>query len=270
MEEAPPTMSLADFFAPVFENKSGYEQVMDETVGKPVYLIERYEINKGIFQHIQGHPYPQKGIPPQADALFAANQVKKLILESVTLMGWRMLTIRRHKLIKAYNQIAYKILSPYLIKYPYLTNTAQGVYDFTTEFLVHYGINRGKAQRTAHSIAMIVELDSAYRFRLIDLASETNAERLTHAPIKEIRRLMKIHQQRDYASQHTKFKTIGTLITLALMVPKFRKAWKQTLREMDWNKLTYDEADRYWAKHKKDYNYFGLTYAERQEQLHRN
>ncbi len=269
-EEIPTSISLADFFAPVFENKSGYEQVMEETVGKPVYLIERYEVNKGIFQHIQGHPYPQKGIPPQADAIFAANQVKRLIINTLRVLGWRVILLKPKTAIKYFNDVAWKIMSPYMLKYDYMTNTAQGVYDFTSILTDKLIDSKGKADQLGKILAMIIELDSAYRFRLIDIASETTTYELHRKPIREIRRLIKINRERDYESQHSKAKTLGNLLLLALMVPKFRKAWRATLKEMDWDKICYDASDRHWACYKNDYLYFGLTFDERQKLLHSN
>ncbi len=264
-EHLPKKISLADFFAPVFENKSGYEQVMEETVGKPVYLIERYEINKGIFQHIQGHPYPQKGIPPQADAIFAANQVKKLILESCTLFGFWLLFLNKRKAIASFRRLSWKTISPYMVKYDYMTNTSQGVYDFATALMVNLGYAVKGPNLTAKALAMIVELDSAYSFRLKDLCNETDELRLYKKPITELRRLLRINSERDYLSQHAKFKTAGRLLTIALLYPPFRRAFRTTLKEIDFSKLQMDRGDKYWACFKEDYKYLGMTYEQRQE-----
>lgn len=143
--------------------------------------VERIEFNKGIFIHLKGHAYPQKGLPtPQA--ISAINVAKGFL--RVAMKWWYILPfLGQKRFIQGFNLVCWPILQPYVLKYEFMTPTSQAIYDALKDIDIQF----------AKIVAHVVQYDSAYRYRLQDLANETN-----ELNSKEIRRLIKINKARDY------------------------------------------------------------------------
>lgn len=190
--------------------------------------VERVEFNNGIFIYLKDHPFPQKGLPTP-EAILAINQVKKLI--KAGLKYWYLFPLYR----PLFREIAWNVLYPFIIKYEFLTPAAQEVFDILKQIIT---------EQEAKIIAHVIEYDGAYRFRLMDLCSET-----TFITRKEIKRLLEINKRRDYLVVSNKIQKIGTV--LLLLWPWIKKP----LQTANLTKLSFDAADRYWGTFKTDYKY---------------
>lgn len=216
--------------------------------GKKVdYLeIDRLEFNTGIQVYLVGHALPQKGLTT-AQAIWSVNVVKSLITNFVSIFG--ILLIPFHKrFLEAFTAVGWRAMEPHILKYQYLTPTAQTVYDLLSPL----------GDRAAKLFSHVVEYDQAYRFRLQDLCSETTRELLLDNPRKEIKYLLALHAKRDYRTMQKKVAMLSHIILLALWIPSVKRAFKVALLRIDFTKLQFDEADRYWAAMKTDYDYFGV------------
>ena len=60
-----------------------------------------------------------------------------------------------------------------------------------------------------------------------------------------------------------KFKGIALVLGIGLLLPSVRKAFKKVIAESDFEKLQYDEIDRYWTAMRNDYLWWGLEAEER-------
>lgn len=129
------------------------------------------------------------------------------------------------------------------------------------------GLLKFRAQAVLEALEYILEHDQAYRYRFMDLIAETTKERLTKNPRKEIKRLLSINRERDYKVVSDKIGKFGRLVTYALLIPSAKRKFRHAVYNWDWSKYQWDEIDRYWALQKLDYNYFGLSYEERQQIL---
>ncbi len=198
--------------------------------------VERIEFDHGIRIYLKGHLYPQLGMPtPQA--IWAVNIVKSLIKH-----GMILFVLNR----TAWKSIGWRALEQHILKYEFLTPTAQGIYDFIVAF-------NGDTQ-LAKILAHVIEYDGAYRFRLMDLMTETDFIALNQHPIKELKRLFAVHKQRDYQEVSDK---LGKLHKLSyfLLWPPLRKRFRYALAHTELSKLCFNEIDEYWAKQKTDYKY---------------
>lgn len=108
-------------------------------------------------------------------------------------------------------------------------------------------------------LAEILEHDQAYRFRFQDLVSETSKDGIGNRPYRETRRLVRLYFQRE-SSAMSKMWWMHLLPFAMLYFVKY-------LESLDWQKMQFDEGDRYWACKKLDYNYMGLNYWARQKLL---
>jgi hypothetical protein len=97
--------------------------------------------------------------------------------------------------------------------------------------------------------------------------SETTKEELAAKPIRTLRRLAKLALERDQKTVGWKFNGLVRIASIALLVPSLRKAFKKMILESDFERVQYDESDRYWTAMRTDYLWWGKTPEERSEHL---
>ena len=182
-------------------------------IGEP---IQRVEYGDGIKVFLKGHPYPLKGMPTQ-EAMFAVDIVKKLLM-----FKWK--------------DAMQTALKPYLLKPEYMGPFARE-------------LRRMFPGKLGTTIATVLDYDNAYRLRIQDLCKETTKEKLLAHPFREVQRLLKINQRRDYPEVHFKFKRFAPFISILLCIRR------KTFRECNWDQLLPDESDLYWLSIRTDYHY---------------
>jgi hypothetical protein len=212
------------------------------------------------------------------ESIFAINLVKRIIVEGARLAlrvefipGLFLIALKTKKrriatmeaLVQAYNEICYKVVSPFILKPEYMIPCPAEVRSILTSFMCNIGVGKGTAKRFGAIFSHIIEYDNAYRFRLLDLMSETTKEKLAERPIRELRRLALLSKDRDAKSVTWKFQKIAYIICIGLLVPSIRRAFKKSILESDFEKLQYDEVDRYWTAMRSDYKWWGQEADER-------
>lgn len=203
--------------------------------------------------YLEGHPHPHKGVA-SVEALHATNHVKRLVKEGLRL--WP-LVLCRTRATRSFVTLSWGVMEPHIIKYEYLCPAAQTTYRMLRTIFERLGTPEPILM--AKVLAHMVEYDQAYRFRIQDLCSETTAQKLCDAPIREIRRLLALNRQRDYAEVSAKMALVAHVLTVALLLPRVRNAFRHAVASCSFKGLQFDEADTYWARRKSDYNYFGNT-----------
>jgi hypothetical protein len=80
---------------------------------------------------------------------------------------------------------------------------------------------------------------------------------LSNNPHKEIAKYMKISKERD--TIHVSVKMIAglKLLSLALRIPKYKRAFREALTFIEFDKMKFDEIDMYWISFRTDYPYLG-------------
>lgn len=217
--------------------EAGDERVQDN--GSDFLEIDHIAYDRGIFVYVKDHIYPHKGLP-SIETVAGINVVKTLMRH-----GWMFFLIYR----KGWKAVAWRATASHMLKYAYMTPTAQWVQDIVERLT-------GDMQ-LAQIAAQVIEYDTAYRFRLMDVMTETNEYALWLHPAAEMRRLLAVHKARDYKEMGDKMKGVRMLAWL-FYVPLIRNAFRRAIAGSDFRRVQFDEADAYWARIKVDYNYFGV------------
>jgi hypothetical protein len=227
--------------------------------------------NDGIFVYIKDAMFPYKSFPTP-DSVFAVNVVKALFIESVKLLSkWYYLFTLffllkdRHELIESINRIGWKIISPYVLKYQYLTKFSKTLHFIVFTFLNQLGINEKSADRLATIFVHLIEYDNAYRLRIADIMTYSSKEKFANNTQKEIKKLIGILEDRDGIQVSSKFSRFAKLIHYALYIPKVKKALIKAVVDSDFDDLKADESDKYWCVIRTDYKFMGMTNEQRQE-----
>jgi hypothetical protein len=174
-----------------------------------------------------------------------------------------------NKFLGAYNRITFDKIRPYIITDEYLTPFASEFGRLVRNFLIEYGIDKSISIEFAEIVSQIFEYDDAYRFRAQDLFSEITKEDLAERPYYTVDLLALISQSREKnKGQADKFLKIASLFFLLMFSPKATMAIETSVEQSNFERLQFDEADRYWVSTRNDYNFMGKTYEERSEGLY--
>lgn len=243
-----------------FENPSKEKQIVNDAVTQILEKIE-YKAMQGVFIHVKGGLHPKKGFPTP-EAIWAINQVKILIREAIKFP--LLFVHNKNKLLNSFNFIVNKGMSPYYLKEFYLCPTASAINWIGLIFLVRIGVNQTVASNTAKIFAHVFEYDDAYRYRIQDLANATSSEAMAENPRREIKKLMNILRERELYNQvvQPKFEIASKLLLIALLIPKYKKAFIEAIQGQI-ERMQPDKGDWYWMCMRGDYDFGGLSYAER-------
>jgi len=248
---------------PRTSNPLGNEEIVSHIATRPI------EYNPYPILHLEGASYPMKGWY-QPEIIAELNIIKAIILRAAQFPA-ALLLVNKEKAMMAFNGLYDKIFH-YTLNEPYLLPAAKGFYKFTSQFLIHVGIDPTIAKQFCFRVAHIIQYDDAYRYRLQDILSETTHAQITSKPRQELLRLTSILTKRTPKGNlvANKLKLIITPVSYLLLVPKYRKAFIKAMTEDVLKDMQYDDADRYWACLKNDdYLFTGRTVAERTEGLQR-
>jgi len=114
------------------------------------------------------------------------------------------------------------------------------------------------------AISLVLEHDSAYRYRFQDIIVCLNKVLLKQNPAREICRLMDIIIEREEARMNHKWKSVKKFIKLALFFPtKYRKLLVEIMGEINLEELKFSKEDTYWAGEYQSYNFGGKTLEKR-------
>ncbi len=218
--------------------------------------------------YIEGAQYPKRS-PCTDEALWSANQAKVLFVEFLKLSPY-LLFAGKEKVIHSYTKIAMKAAKPFLLKRIYLTPVARELQDMVYSFLSGINISHQVAMDFAEIFSFMIDIDTAYRYPFQDIAGETTKEKLLAHPIGEMKRLMKIFQARDEQEITFKFRMMQYILTVLLLIPKYRSLFKEIVRRCEFKNLQFTEGERYWVHMQPGYKYFGLTLKQRQKLLKKN
>jgi hypothetical protein len=175
-------------------------------------------------------------------------------------------------IISEFNFLGMKVLKSYFLKSEYRTAGTRELDSISSDFISRATSNRTLGSQFGMIFSHLVEYDNAYRFRVIDICSETTKEKLIANPRKELSRLFDIVCSREvmYPEMKKKYKNLFRMASLILAIPKYKKAFKEALANSNWNNMVYDNIDKYWVCLRTDYNFMGLSYKDRIKLLEEN
>lgn len=258
--------------------RNRFEQVTGEAQRVNVIDHIEYPESGGIYVYLKGVLYPTKGFPTP-ESVGACNIVKRHLIIQVKFLADKLfypvfiylallpkgirITLAS-KWANEFDNFASVVLEPYLLKDERYTPFAQELRKFLLYFLMELEISKWLSLLTSKILATLLEYDTAYRFRLQDLLSETTKEDIMRHPRKELKRLLNILSERDERVElNYKFRSAGKILSLALLVPSLKRAFINSLNGIDFTKLQMDEADHYHCLKFAGYNFFGRTIEDR-------
>lgn len=118
-------------------------------------------------------------------------------------------------------------------------------------------------------VMAIFEYDVAWRYRVQDVAGEVKD--FTN-PRKELKRLYLIwvkreqdgiKETRDTWNTYDRAKKLLTPLLWLLLIPKVKKAFKETVKQIDFNKIKMDDNDRYYVSFWHGYSFGGKNFDTR-------
>jgi len=218
-----------------------------------VDVVERIVYEGGIKIYMQGIPYAHKSYPtPQV--LEAINTVKRISTE--------FLNIGRatpKQLLVSYDRMTWEVIKMFILKSDVQTPTAKVVGDFLFQFLLEFGFEAQACKRVSTTVAHMFEYDAPYRFRLQDIVNETSTDLLMKNPYKEVVRLLDIAIEREAVLTEYIRPKLRKLkwVALVLLIPKYKNAFKISVKNSNVESMKPDADDRYWMEQRIDYYYFG-------------
>lgn len=249
---------MPDIYISSIANKPFKEGATAEGVIKGT-RITHVNYDGGIFAHYEGAEFPMKGYPTQ-EAVVSVNIMKSIFMQVFKLRP----TIK--SIIIAFNTIGSRVLEAHFLKDEYRTAGTRELKDILSNFVFSLTSNRNISDQFAQIFSHLLEYDNAYRLRFVDLATETSKEKLLENPRKEIKRLLEIVIKREVflgKEVSDKFKYVQRFLSVILLIPRFRKAFKTAIEKSNWDNMIYDDKDAYWACLRTDYDFMGYSASER-------
>ena len=225
--------------------------------------------------------YPEKGYPDPL-AVSLNNKVKRYLKEEIMFFSYKWTAIAFSVFLFLPFKIKIKVVEKWLdgwsgfgdfvtlprrLEPRYYTEFSRETLNFIYRFLKYLGVSDIIAYKTAWISAEMIERDNAYRWRAEDLATEVILENLIKNPQREIERIMGVLKQREKKSQKV-VKTaekFAKLVKITLYHPKIKKAFIQTLKEINFKNFQFDEIDRHQVMKYKGYEFFGIPHEAREQ-----
>lgn len=142
---------------------------------------------------------------------------------------------------------------------PSVTESAIEIAWLPALFLSYMGANH-----YTHNLGFIMEYiigyDMAYRLRIQDIMNESNEVRLLINPRRELKRLWKIYERRECVIPTymlPKARRLFNIMLLLLWIPKVKKAFRKTVKTIEWDKIKFTKEDEEWIKVRVDYKFNG-------------
>lgn len=271
-------LSIQSLPPEVFLNQA--RTAVDQTLAVPTISPIMEELilppDGGIYVKYQGIPFLKKGFPYPA-AIAAVNEVKRLTMFFTSFaskemllpaLGFIVLPFKyklrlTEKMLFNYCRVTENVLGPHFLKSQYNAGFVLELHKLIYYFLVSLGISYDVAARIGRVVATLLEYDDAYQMRAKDLLSTTNQEALFLNPRAEVNKIIQVLRQRDIGLKEDevggKFIAIGKMLSFILLLPRFKKAFRAAVKEVEFTKLQMDDADKYWSIMIGGYNFFGQT-----------
>lgn len=226
-------------------------------------------------------PYPFKG-HPFPEAIYYVNMAKRLsrtLLSMIASKSSRPFLIlfallsKKKKIaileswLTVYTELCIKSMGTYLAKFEMMNKYGQEIYLFIKRALMKYGVSHVVAEGFAEVFSAQIDWDNAYWMRIGDAMLETSKDKMLKDPRGELIKLGRILVERNPQDPDTS-KRLLKLITLAscgLYIPRYRRIFKECVKESSFERFQFDEADIYHSWLYADYNYGGLTVDKRLE-----
>ena len=232
----------------------------------------------GIFWYYEGMKYPRK-TNPTPEAVYANDNVKRTLMFFINsfskkvfflsflgfaVMPWKMKLKAVEEILIQWIRVADYQLTTFYLKPERYCNFCRELRGIVERFLKLLGFSEYVSVQTAKIFVTLIQYDDAYRYRIEDIFSELSPDMILNRPFKAIKRAVETYSERetDKTIVH-KFKAFGTLISLALRIPRIKRAFKKSFAEANYENLCLDEIDRYHTLIWSVYKFQGISLEDR-------
>lgn len=203
------------------------------------HVIERVVIEDGIKIYLKGYPYPLAGYPT-SDAVSAINIIKCLARSLVRFRNILCLSDTR----RTFTTVSMHALRSHVLRREYMHPVAR---ELRTVFA------RIADEDIACIVSHVIEYDSAYRVRIHDALAQVSQDAMVRTPLRALWIMVMHNRRNDYAGVHAKMVRVVMLLTIALLVPWFRRRWRGGWAMADFGRFHLDDASAYWLSVRTDY-----------------
>lgn len=263
----------------LFRHKANVENIYHE---QDTYTpIVGYYFKDGIYIWLEGAEYPQQGITTP-EMMAEINQAKKVFAEALLLASkwwvaptllWFLIrpSVVLNDVVHYFVRLMDKGLRDFVLEYDFQTLFEREVEFLVSTLLKNLGVNNIDADLFGQYMATILGGDNAYRFRVRDIFDMTSQKKLLKQPIKEMWKIINEFHKRQWSDSNGRinimFRAVGVVVVVGLLIPKFRRAFKKTIKRVKVSNLGYNEIDLYWVMFRSDYHFLGKTKEERDKML---
>ena len=221
------------------------------------YTIQKIEYPEtgGTYTHMIGFKYPFEGYPDHITLGLNAT-VKRAVISTLKLFFNSFKKKPTENLVNWLAEIYEAEYEKYQNAEKRLCRTAKEVLRVLLKFA-----KNDRQKKAAWCIAMFVEMDSAYRYRLQDVLSEFNK---TNPIRKEVLRLIDLGLSREVCGIGWKWKMLRLAIGVALLIPSIKRTIRKMAEELVLDNITPNTSDIYYMSRYFDYNFQGLDYDVRE------
>ena len=231
----------------------------------------------GLFAYYKNEPYPRKGhvYPEAVEANNVMKRTTAMLLLSLAsseaalpLLGFVLTPWKRkikwlEKILFNYVRLGDYINRQHYLKRKFYNQFSKELWNSTYVFLRNLGISAPVAYGCGRVVAHMLELEDAWRARVQDIFSEVDEDTLLGNPRREINRLTQIYIAREKEGLHDRFLALPKLLSIALLFPKIKRIFINTIKATKFENLRYDEIDRYYVLNRNGYDFLGRNIEDR-------
>jgi hypothetical protein len=193
------------------------------------------------------------------DSLFIVSNPFALLALGVSFLSSKRVSIA----ISRFVRVSFKVIGDDILKPKHLTLFSNELVVMLYLFFSKIHNNDTEAIKIAEVFTHIIEHDDSYRLRVQDLFSATSQTRLSKRPIRELIKLAQISKARDMAGVSQKFNLVIFALCIILLIPRYRKALKYGVENVEYDNLRLQEDDLYWTFTKSNYDFMGVPHKDR-------
>jgi len=231
----------------------------------------------------KGFPYPEKGIRDNF-VMISIQIVKRYLIAWINFLSSKPLLPAYFALLFLPWKYKIRLLENFLHQFESFSRIIDTyAYHFTMEhrnytpfgqelinglqvFFKELGISDSMSLDCSFYFGSLLDSDRAYRYRVEDILSTTTADKIYKNPRKEVMFLIKIWMEREGREQvYEKMKGILRIASFVLWLPKVKRAIREAVKAVKFERMQLDEADTYHVKFLSGYKFLGMTFQERLE-----
>ena len=193
------------------------------------------------------------------DSLFIVSNPLTLLSLGISFLSTKRVNIA----ISRFVRVSFKVINDEILKPKHLTLFSNELVVMLYLFFSKIHNNDTEAIKIAEVFTHIIEHDDSYRLRIQDLFTASSQTKLAQSPIRELIRLAKISKNRDIVGVSQKFNLVIYALCIILLIPRYRKALRYAVENIQYENLTLKEDDLYWTFTKTNYNFMGVPHKDR-------